>query len=265
MDLRARHQAQQRVDRIRAFQEELSELEREQTLVLTPEQRVTLEARHQELLSQLTAQFDLDVTEAVAWERAVAEILEADGRIDVLVNNAGVCLPGACAEVSAEDDRLTVEVNLFGVMNGVRTFLPRFLGRDRGHFINVASMAAFAPVPDLAAYCATKHAVRAYTHSCALDHRHAPIHWTLACPSAVETPMLQSMRKKQAGVVVFNETPMPPERMAQAILDTIREPKREVLVPRTKGNLLRLLGLFPGLLSRGMDEAERRGRDSLGD
>ena len=222
-----------------------------------------LDRLHAELPSIDTAV--LDVRELAAWTRVADEVETEGGPIDVLVNNAGVCLPGACAEVSAEDDRLTVEVNLFGVMNGVRTFLPRFLGRDRGHFINVASMAAFAPVPDLAAYCATKHAVRAYTHSCALDHRHAPIHWTLACPSAVETPMLQSMRKKQAGVVVFNETPMPPERMAQAILAAIREPKREVLVPRAKGNLLRLLGLFPGLLSRGMDEAERRGRDSLDD
>ena len=56
-----------------------------------------------------------------------------------------------------------MEVNLIGVINGVRTFLPRFLERGRGHVINVASMAAFAPVPDLATYCATKHAVRALT------------------------------------------------------------------------------------------------------
>jgi short-subunit dehydrogenase len=167
--------------------------------------------------------------------------------------------------VPADDDRLTVEVNLLGVMNGVRTFLPRFLALGRGHVINVASMAAFAPAPDLASYCATKHAVRAYTHSCALDHRHAPVHWTLACPSAVDTPMLEGMRKKRAGVVVFTEKPMPPERIARAIVDAIRAPKREVLVPSARGKIVRLLGLFPGLLSRGMDDAERRGRAALDD
>jgi short-subunit dehydrogenase len=151
-------------------------------------------------------------------------------------------------------------------MNGVRTLLPRFLARGRGHVINVASMAAFAPAPGLAAYCATKHAVRAYTHSCALDHRHAPIDWTVAYPSAVETPMLQGMRQRRAGAVVFTEKPMPPEKIASAIVDAIRAPRREVLVPNTQGKkLLRFIGLFPGLLARGMDDAERRGLGALDD
>jgi short-subunit dehydrogenase len=207
----------------------------------------------------------LDVRDLAAWERVASRVESRGGPIDVLINNAGVCLPGPCDEVSAEDDRLTVEVNLLGVMNGVRTFLPRFLARGRGHVINIASMAAFAPAPDLATYCATKHAVRAYTHSCALDHRHSPVHWTLACPSAVETPMLEGMRKKRAGAVVFTEKPMRPERFATAILDAIRAPKREVLVPSARGKVIRLLGLFPGLLARGMDDAVRKGLAALDD
>lgn len=207
----------------------------------------------------------LDVRDVNAWERVATRVESRGGPIDVLVNNAGVCLPGPCDQVSAEDDRLTVEVNLFGVMNGVRTFLPRFLARGRGHVINIASMAAFAPAPDLATYCATKHAVRAYTHSCALDHRHAPVDWTLACPSAVETPMLQGMRKKRAGAVVFTEKPMRPERFATAIVDAIRAPKREVLVPNARGKVIRFLGLFPALLARGMDDAVRKGLAALDD
>lgn len=205
----------------------------------------------------------LDVRDLAAW-RLAADAAEAQGgSVDVLINNAGVCRPGPCDAVSEEDDRLTIDVNLLGVMNGVRIFLPRFLERERGHVINVASMAAFAPAPELAAYCATKHAVRAYTHSCALDHRHAPIHWTVVCPNAVETPMLEAMRKKRAGAVVFAEKPMPPARVARAVLDVIDSPRREVLIPGGRGRLVRFLGLFPGLLSRGMDEAEQRGWDAL--
>ena len=207
----------------------------------------------------------LDVRDLAAWERVVEGAEQQGGPIDVLVNNAGVCLPGPCNEVSAEDDRLTVEVNLLGVMYGVRTILPRFLERQRGHVINVASMAAFAPAPDLAAYCATKHAVRAYTHSCALDLRHAPLDWTLVCPGAVQTPMLDGMRKRRAGLVVFAEKAMVPETIGRAIVAAIHEPRREVLVPSVRGKLIRFLGLFPGLLSRGMDDAERRGRAALGD
>jgi len=207
----------------------------------------------------------LDVRDLGAWTRVVDDAEKQGGPIDVLINNAGVCLPGPCEQVSAEDDRMTVEVNLIGVMNGVRVLLPRFLGRQRGHVINVASMAAFSPAPELAAYCATKHAVRAYTHSCALDHRHAPIHWTVVCPEAVETPMLESMRKRRAGVVVFTEKPMPPEKVAAAIVDAIRKPRSEILVPNARGKLIRFIGLFPDLLSRGMDSAERRGRQALED
>jgi NADP-dependent 3-hydroxy acid dehydrogenase YdfG len=207
----------------------------------------------------------LDVRDLAAWERVVEGAETQGGPIDVLINNAGVCLPGPCDQVSAEDDRLTVEVNLIGVMNGVRTLLPRFLARKRGHVINVASMAAFAPAPDLAAYCATKHAVRAYTHSCALDHRHAPLHWTLVCPSAVETPMLEGMRQRRAGVVVFTEKPMSPEKIADSIVDAIAAPRREVLIPSARGKLIRFIGLFPGLLSGGMDDAERRGLEALDD
>ena len=87
----------------------------------------------------------LDVRDLAAWERVVEGAETQGGPIDVLINNAGVCLPGPCNKVSADDDRLTVEVNLMGVMNGVRTLLPRFLARKRGHVINVASMAAFSP------------------------------------------------------------------------------------------------------------------------
>ena len=222
-----------------------------------------LEALRRELPSVATE--ILDVRDLGSWERVAEAVESTVGPIDVLVNNAGVCRPGPCEQVSVEDDYLTVQVNLLGVMHGVRTFLPRFLARKAGHVINVASMAAFAPAPDLATYCATKHAVRAYTHSCALDHRHAPIHWTLACPSAVETPMLQGMRRKRAGAVVFTEKPMPPERFAAEIVGAIRTPKREVLVPRGRGQLVRFFGLFPGLLARGMDDAVRRGLDALDD
>jgi hypothetical protein len=77
--------------------------------------------------------------------------------------------------------------------------------------------------------------------------------------------MLDGMRKRRAGVVVFTEKAMAPEVIGSAIVGAIHEPRREVLVPSARGKLIRFLGLFPGLLARGMDDAERRGREALGD
>lgn len=205
----------------------------------------------------------LDVRDLDAWTRMTAELERSGARVDVLINNAGVCRAGRVDSLSAEDERLTIEVNLFGVMNGVRALLPIFQARGAGHFINVASMAAFAPTPELAAYCASKHAVRAYTHSCAIEHRRSNIAWTVACPSAVETPMLQEMRERRAGLLVFTERAMRPDVFARAVVDTIHKPAREVLVPKAKGRLLRFLGLFPALISRGADGAERQGAAAI--
>ena len=70
--------------------------------------------------------------------------------------------------------------------------------------------------------------------------------------------MLDSMRKRRAGVVVFTEKPMPPEKIARAIVEAIRKPRREVLLPNARGKPLRFIGLFPGVLSRGIDDAEQR-------
>jgi hypothetical protein len=77
--------------------------------------------------------------------------------------------------------------------------------------------------------------------------------------------MLDGMRERRAAAVVFSERAMPPEKFAAAVVAAIQTPRREVLVTNPGGKLLRFFGLFPGLLARGMDGAERRGRKTLGD
>jgi short-subunit dehydrogenase len=205
----------------------------------------------------------LDVRDAGRWDEVVSAYEERVGPLHVLVNNAGICRPGRGDALSLKDERDTIEVNLMGVIHGVRAMRPRFLKRGRGHILNVASMAAFAPSPDLAAYCASKHGVRAYTHSCAIEDRHAPIEYTVVFPGLVETPMVESMRRRAAGVVVFTEQPMTPEALADAVLDAIANPTPEVFVPNLKGRVLRFFGLFPRLIAKGMDGAEEKGREAL--
>ena len=205
----------------------------------------------------------LDVRSPARWEQVVGAFEASNGPLHAVVNNAGICPAGRSEALSLADERNTIEVNLMGVIHGVRTLRPLFLQRGRGHIVNIASMAAFAPSPELAAYCASKHAVRAYTHSCALEDRHSPIHYTVVYPGLVETPMVRKMRRGRVAPVIFSERPMPPAAVARAVTVALKRRPAEVFVPDARGRVLRFVGLLPGLLRRGMDAAEHRGRSSI--
>jgi len=205
----------------------------------------------------------LDVTDPDNWERAADEVWKAFGKVDVLVNNAGRAIGGKCHEVSLEDHRQMIEVNLFGVINGIHTIVPRFLRQGFGHVVNVGSFAAFSPSAGLGCYCATKHAVRAFTHACDMELADTPVGLTLVCPSAVETPMVEQLAQDDEAAVVFTEKPMPPRKMAEAIIRAAVKKPHEILLPRGKGALLRFFGLFPGIVGKSMPEAIKQGKADL--
>ena len=117
------------------------------------------------------AQYALDVRDRESWRTALSGFV-GDGGLDVLVNNAGVVRYGAFENVSAADGDLIVDVNLKGVMNGVRTALPYLRKGHRPVLVNVASAGALYGGPRLAAYTATKAAVKGLSE--ALDGELVP-------------------------------------------------------------------------------------------
>ncbi|WP_327721599.1 oxidoreductase [Streptomyces sp. NBC_00490] len=110
----------------------------------------------------------LDVAEDTSVTAAVQEVSERFGRIDVLVNNAGVGSMGAAEETSLDQARAVFDTNVFGVMRMVNEVLPHMRAQRRGRIINVSSVLGFLPQPYMAAYAASKHAIEGYTES--LDH-----------------------------------------------------------------------------------------------
>jgi NAD(P)-dependent dehydrogenase (short-subunit alcohol dehydrogenase family) len=111
---------------------------------------------------------DLDVLSDDSVAAAVQEVSERFGRIDVLVNNAGVGSMGAAEETSVEQARSVFDTNVFGVMRMVNEVLPHMRAQRRGRIINISSVLGFLPQPYMAAYAASKHAIEGYTES--LDH-----------------------------------------------------------------------------------------------
>ncbi len=205
----------------------------------------------------------LDVRQYTEWERALNETWNELGGVDVLINNAGLVHTGLSHEVPLEKLSHMVDVNLVGVINGVHSAVPRFLEQGYGHVINTASLASFIPLPGTAVYAATKHAVRAFTHGCAIELGDTPVKFTLVCPGAVETPMLAKQVDDDAAALSFSDKPLAPQSVAQAILKAAEEQPREILVPPVRGNLLRLAGAFPGIVNRMFPAAQRRGRAEL--
>src|SRR5256714_4077776 len=110
----------------------------------------------------------LDVTDDESVASGVREVLDRSGRIDVLVNNAGLGIAGAAEESSIEQARKLFDTNLFGSIRMTRAVLPHMREQGSGRVINISSVLGLIPAPFGALYAATKHAVEGYSES--LDH-----------------------------------------------------------------------------------------------
>ena len=137
--------------------------------------KVVLAARRKERLDVLADRIEraggtalavrCDVTDRERLTALPAVVEEAFGRCDVLVNNAGVPGGGVFAKLTYEQIEDIIKVNVLGVMNGTRAFLPGMLQRGHGHVVNVASLAGRFATPGAAVYGASKHAVVAFSES----------------------------------------------------------------------------------------------------
>ena len=115
------------------------------------------------------AMLPLDVTSDESVEAAVSQLIRLEGRIDVLVNNAGFGVaPGGAEESSIDQAKAIFETNFFGLIRVTRAVLPHMRRQGNGRIINIGSVLGFLPMPYGALYSATKHAVEGYSES--LDH-----------------------------------------------------------------------------------------------
>jgi NAD(P)-dependent dehydrogenase (short-subunit alcohol dehydrogenase family) len=136
--------------------------------------------------------FVLDVTDLAGCARAVEHVAAAAGALDVLVNNAGVGHVGTALQATVEDlDRLYA-VNVRGLFNVTRAFLPGMVGRRAGVIINLASVGGLVGIRDRVTYCTTKFAVVGLTKSMALDHAADGVRVNCICPGRVETPFVSA-------------------------------------------------------------------------
>jgi NAD(P)-dependent dehydrogenase (short-subunit alcohol dehydrogenase family) len=202
----------------------------------------------------------LDVTSDESVEAVVSEVMRRDGRIDVLVNNAGFGVaPAGAEESSIEQARSIFETNFFGLIRMTRAVVPHMRTQGSGRIINIGSVLGFLPMPYGALYSATKHAVEGYSES--LDHelRTRGIRVSVIEPAYTKTPFDANFMEPDAKVDEYREaragmikrvaevmaTAEPPGVVADIVLKAANAARPKLRYPAGRlANRLRLLRRF---------------------
>ncbi len=183
--------------------------------------------------------YALDVTDRASFE-AFVDAVEADlGPLDVLVNNAGIMQLGPFLE---EEDVVAVrqvDINIHGVLYGMKIALPRFVARGRGHLVNIASSAGKSGLPGGATYSGTKHFVVGVSEAVRGELRPTPVEISCVMPGVVNTELSAGL-KEARGVKNVD-----PEDVATAIVECLQVPRFDVFVPRSIGPITQVANVLP--------------------
>ena len=195
-----------------------------------------------------------DVTQARDLERLAQTAITEFGCFDTWVNCAAVAIYGRVDEVPLEDQRRLFETNFWGVVQGSLAALPRLRARG-GALINLGSMVSDIAIPLQGIYCASKHAVKAYTNALRLEveAEGAPISVTLIKPGAIDTPYFEHARNYMERAPKPPPPVYAPDAVARAILRCATYPVREVIVGGAARAMLTAASLSPRAADRVME------------
>src|SRR6516225_4102198 len=135
----------------------------------------------------------VDVRDAGTVRALVDQVRDQHGRLDVMVNNAGIGIGGEAGELALAHWERVIDVNLRGVVHGVHAAYPVMIAQRSGHIVNTASLAGLVPAPLLTPYAMTKHAVVGLSLSLRAEAAAHGVRVTAVCPGVVDTPILDSV------------------------------------------------------------------------
>lgn len=176
----------------------------------------------------------VDCGDSSAMARFADDVFDAEGRVDILHNNAGIALGCMVEKISLEDWEKIINVNLWGVIYGVHYFLPKMIEQGGGgHIVITASAAGLTAPPTLAAYSTTKFALVGLAETMNLELPRYGIYTTALCPGIINTPLIAATkmdlcdkqgRPRKEQIVNFYKTKgVGPERVAKDVLKAVRK------------------------------------------
>jgi NADP-dependent 3-hydroxy acid dehydrogenase YdfG len=186
-----------------------------------------------------TIAVELDVCDRTSFAVFLDETEARLGPLDVLVNNAGIMQLGRLVDEDEATARRQVDINIHGVLHGMKEALPRMLERNAGHVVNIASTAGKVGFAGGATYSGTKHFVVGVSEAVRGELRGSAIDISCIMPGIVKTELGAGLG--QARFIKHTE----PETVAAAIVGVLREPRFDVFVPRTIAPLITLASVLP--------------------
>ncbi len=202
----------------------------------------------------------LDVRDPEAWDRAVEFALSRCGALDVLLNVAGYLKPGYIHDTEAIEVHKHIDVNTKGVIFGTRAAARVMVPKRHGQIVNIASLAAIAPVPGLCLYSASKFAVRGFSLAVSQELERHGVAVTTVCPDAVQTPMLDlQVDYEEAALTFSGDRVLTVDDVAQAILRALADKPMEVLIPMGRASLAKVVNAFPQIAGRVQPLLARKG------
>jgi NAD(P)-dependent dehydrogenase (short-subunit alcohol dehydrogenase family) len=211
----------------------------------------------------------LAVRDADAVRAMVERVVAEHGSIDYLFNNAGIGLGGEAHELTnAHYDRI-IDINIRGVVHGITAAYPVMTAQRSGHIVNTASMAGLVPAPLLVPYVMTKHAVVGLSLSLRAEAAGHGVRVSVLCPSAVETPILDSEMPHDLPqpawrpnvrryLTSFGGVPYPVDALAEDAIRGVERNRALIVTPRSARVGVLLYRLCPGFVTRQFDKALRR-------
>ena len=184
--------------------------------------------------------YALDVTQRASMERFVAETIALHGRIDVLVNNAGVMPLSRMDVLDVDGWEQTIDVNVKGVLYGIAAVLPHMQRQSRGHIVNIASIGAHRSYPGAAVYCASKYAVWAISDGLRQELLDGALRITTVSPGTTESELAEHITDPAAADAMraYRAITIAPEAVAEAVAYALSQPPEvsvsEVVVRPTR-------------------------------
>jgi NADP-dependent 3-hydroxy acid dehydrogenase YdfG len=189
----------------------------------------------------------LNVTQRDSFARFLDQVSERLGPLDVLINNAGIMPIGSFVDEDDATAQRMIDINIHGVIYGMKLAIPGMRERGSGHIVNMASQAGKAGLPGGATYCATKHAVVGLSEAVRAELRDSGVEVSVVMPAVVDTELGKGLADTRG------LKKLAPEEVADAIVKALQFPKFDVWIPASSAVIDKLLHPLP-----------RRAREAIG-